>query len=110
MSFTIKQNDTSPAIENTLLDGSAGINLSSVSEVRFIMQDKYERIIIDDNTQGDVSILDPNEGVVQYQWQPDDTDTAGTYYAEWEVEYSDGGVETFPTDGYLEVIIEENLA
>jgi hypothetical protein len=41
--------------------------------------------------------------------EPGDTDTAGTYWAEFEVTFGDGRVETYPNRGYLTVNIEPDL-
>lgn len=48
-------------------------------------------------------------GLVRYTWQPADTDTAGLFDAECQVLYSDGGIETFPEDGYISIDIKADL-
>jgi hypothetical protein len=56
-----------------------------------------------------MTITDALGGVVQYDWQSGDTDTAGSYYAEFEVTYNDGAVETFPNNQNLAISIRKEL-
>jgi len=105
MAFTIKQNDTSPALQATLKDynGNA-INLLGAT-VRFHMK-SFEGAIKVNET---MTITSTSGGVVTYFWQDGDTDTAGTYYAEFEVTYSDLAVETFPNSGSIAITITPEL-
>lgn len=105
MAFTIKQNDTSPALQATLQDyaGNA-INLNGAS-VRFHMKSLSNTIKVD----SPMTITNPSGGVVVYAWQATDTNTVGTYFAEFEVTYSDGAIETFPNTGSLAVVITPEL-
>tara|TARA_R110000772_G_C13235731_1_gene433187 strand:- start:187 stop:507 length:321 start_codon:yes stop_codon:yes gene_type:complete len=105
MSFTIKQNDTSPSISATLKDGSgAALDLSG-AYVRFHLKG------VDGSLKVDAAVLltDAANGVIQYNWASGDTDTAGTYYAEFEATYSDDSIETFPNDGNLAIKIVKEL-
>ena len=54
-------------------------------------------------------VVDAKHGVVLVPLEPGDTDTAGTYWAEFEVTFGDGRVETYPNRGYLTVNIEPDL-
>lgn len=105
--FSIKRNDTSPAISRTLLD-SAGdaINLTGAT-VRFHLKDKAGVVKVD---AAAVIVGDPLLGVVQYDWIAADTDTAGNFKAEFEVTYADSTIETFPNNEHIEVVITEDLA
>lgn len=105
MAFTIKQNDTSPAIQATLQNYSGNpINLLGAT-VRFHMK-SFEGTIKVDRT---MTITSAANGVVTYFWQSGDTDTAGTYYAEFEVTYADLSVETFPNNGSIAITITPEL-
>jgi len=106
--FEIKSGDTSPAIESQLSADGSAIDLSGVSEVRFLMN-LYGTEVVNDDTSGNVTITDAANGIVKYEWQPGDTDKAKAHKAEWEVEYSDGTIETFPNDGYINISITEAL-
>ena len=105
MAFSIKQNDTSPAIQATLQDYEGNpINLLGAT-VRFHMKSLGGNLKID----RPVSITDSANGVILYEWQASDTDVAGTYYAEFEVTYSDSSVETFPNTDNIAIIITPEL-
>jgi len=49
------------------------------------------------------------EGLVRYNWTAADTDTVGSYQAEFEVTYADASIETFPNDGYIRVEIIDDI-
>jgi hypothetical protein len=105
MAFTIKQNDTSPSIQATLQNyNGTPINLVGAT-VRFHMK-SFEGAIKVDRVATVTSALN---GVVTYFWQAGDTDTAGSYYAEFEVTYSDLAVETFPNNGSIAITITPEL-
>ena len=105
MAFTIKQNDTSPALQATLQDyAGAAINLVGAS-VRLHMKGLDGSLAID----SPMTITNVAGGVIRYNWQPSDTDTAGTYNAEFEVTYSDLSVETFPNTGNIAIVITPEL-
>lgn len=105
MSFSIKQNDTSPALLATLKDfeGDA-INLTGAS-VLFHMKDLNGTMKISQA----MTITNATLGLVRYDWQAGDTDTVGTYYVEFQVTYSDSSVETFPNNGNKVVSVVREL-
>lgn len=107
MAFNIKQNDTSPAIVATLQDANGtAIDLTGAS-VRFHM-----RAIGSNQTTVDAAatVVTPLSGIVRYAWDAADTDTVGSYQAEFEVTYADASVETFPNDGHIRVEITDDIA
>lgn len=107
MAFYIKQNDTSPAMLATLQDANGtAINLTGAS-VRFHM-----RTIGSTQTVVDAAatVVTPLSGIVRYNWIAADTDTIGSYQAEFEVTYADASIETFPNDGYIRVEIVDDIA
>ena len=50
---------------------------------------------------------DNNELV--YEWESEDTDTPGTWYGQFEVTKVSGKVQTYPTNEYITVTIDEDL-
>jgi len=87
-SITIVQNDTRPSILATLVNAA---DLTGASAV-FTMVDSSGNKKVDRA----VCVVLPSTSQVRYDWQSGDTDTAGVYYGEFEVTYSDGKVQTFP--------------
>ena len=106
MTFYIKQNDTGPAMLATLQDANGNaINLTGAS-VRFHM-----RSVGGGNPVVDAAatVVTAASGIVRYNWVAADTDTVGTYQAEFEVTYADASIETFPNDGYIVVQIIDDI-
>lgn len=110
--FHIKQGDTSPAIESQLEDESGNaVDISGFNEIEFHMKDpSASSAKVDSDTSSGVSATDASNGKVKYSWSSGDTDTSGRYHAEWQVEYSDGSIETFPNADYIEIRILEELS
>tara|TARA_R100000654_G_scaffold1381_2_gene5046 strand:+ start:20054 stop:20377 length:324 start_codon:yes stop_codon:yes gene_type:complete len=107
MAFNIKQNDTSPQIAATLKDGSGNARDITGASVRFHMR----RIgAASASVTSDATILVASAGTVKYAWQTGDTSTAGSFQAEFQVTFADGGIETFPNDGSIAIDITPELA
>lgn len=99
--FSIKRNDTSPALEYTL---SPEVDLTAAS-VRFHMRLRGGATKVD----AAATIVTVNPGVVRYDFVAANTDTAGIYDAEFEITYSDSTLETFPNVGYIAVKIDADI-
>ena len=105
MAFTIKQNDTSPSLGATLKDAQL-VPVSLVGAAVKFHMNSLEGVVKVNQT---MTVTDAEGGVIQYDWQAGDTDTVGAYYAEFQVTYVDGSVETFPNDGNLVVSVVKEL-
>lgn len=107
MTFYVKQNDTSPSMLATLQDANGDAVTVTGASVRFHM-----RAIGSTNVTVDAAavIVDAANGIVRYDWGAADTDTVGSYQAEFEVTYADGSIETFPNDGFIKVKITDDVA
>lgn len=104
--FFLKQNDTSPAIEATLVNGSgASVNIGGAT-VRFHMNNMTNGALIIDRA---ATIVNAASGIVRYNWQSTDTQKSGMYLCEFEVTYSDGSIESFPNDDKIIVAIESEI-
>ena len=80
--FFIKQNDTSPVFQATLRGpAGSGENLAGAQSVTFKMANSVQQ----GKVRQPVIIDDAANGVVSYEWQVGDTDTSGTFFAEFEV-------------------------
>jgi hypothetical protein len=104
--FHMKRNDRLPVIKATLRDVDGVVDLTTATEVRFHMAVEGETAKVD----AAATILDATAGTVQYAWVAADTDTTGTYLAEFEVTWSDGRTETFPSGDYIVVKVRADLA
>jgi len=107
MSFKIKENDTTPSLRASLLNGSGDpVDLIGTT-VRF-----YMRLMGSNSTTIDASasVISEANGIVQYDWVAGDTADVGSYQAEFEVTYSDGNIETFPNANYIGVEIIDDIS
>lgn len=102
----VKQNDRRPAAPATLKRGTTVVDLTQATSVTFKMRGLNQ---IELTTDRAAVVLDAAAGSVEYRWEAADTDTAGTFLAEWEVLWSDGTTETFPTIDYDIVQISSDL-
>lgn len=98
--FYIKQGDTMPSLEAVLKDASgSAVNLSAADSVYFHLQ------------LGSVSIsraavvVTPAVGSVRFDWQASDIVTAGNGFGEFQVNWADGTVTTFPNNDSIWVLI-----
>lgn len=107
MPFYIKQNDTSPSMLATLKDANNAVIDLTAASVRFHMRKISSSAVVVDNA---ATIVTADEGLVRYDWLADDTDTVGSYQAEFEVTYADSTIETFPNDGYIRVEVISDIA
>lgn len=94
--FYLKRGDTSPSLDYELepVGDLAGASCA------FNMMDSEGLPVVDAVA---ATILEPK--TVRYSWRPQDTDTAGTYRAEFRVTYADGRHETFPNAGFITVLV-----
>lgn len=100
-----KTGNTWPPMRYNLQQADGTVIPLSGATVRFIMQDSEGVEVVD----GLATIVDLETGLVQYDWQDGDTDTEGTYSAQWEVTFEDGKKCSVPNNGNIEITILENL-
>lgn len=105
--FTIKQGDSLPVLTDTLTysDGSSP-NLAGAT-VQFVMRSQtYSAATVNapatvTNTQNPASL--------SYTFTAAQTAVAGLFSGVWVVTFSGGSQMTWPTDGYIDIWVEENL-
>lgn len=105
--FVLKKGDPSPAIKATLKD-SAGtaVNLTDAA-VKFLTRQRGQTT---NKVDAAATIDNASGGKVSYAWAAVDVDSVGEFDAEWEVTYSTGLKQTFPSDGYLAVRVVADLS
>lgn len=111
--FMIKQNDTLPVLRAYFTDADGNyVDLTAASGVTFRMRMFGSAEL---KVEAAATVLDPLPEAaetfqVQYAWVAGDTDTPGTFEAEWEVAYPVGSHKlTMPNDGYQLVIITPEI-
>lgn len=106
LQFLMKRGDTAPSLRATLRnpDGTA-VDLTGAT-VRFLMRDRTSGTV----RVGSAAIVTAASGIVQYDWQSADTATAGTYDAEFEATFPGGKIETFPNNGFFQVVLQGDIA
>lgn len=115
--FTIKQGDTRPAYVVDLIDDyklptEKPLNLTSATTVYFIMRAQGASVAPKVRTA--MTVVDAAQGRVQHTWAVSDTDTIGQFDVEFEINWSDGGIETVPNghggeDPFLVVNVTPDL-
>lgn len=96
--ITLKQNDTGLGLKGTLLNGNGPVDLTGAN-VLFLM-DKF--IIYPE-------VIDAANGQILVVFEKEHTLSPGIFKAEFEVQFSDGRIETFPNDDYLKIKIMNDL-
>jgi hypothetical protein len=105
--FYIKQNDTGPSIQATLKDADGVAVSLAGATVSFKMRKQGSAT---PKVNAAATIVNSTAGIVKYNWIAADTNTVGTYQAEFQVTYSDLSVETFPNATYLKVKVIDDIA
>ena len=107
MAYEIKRNDLRPRWRAQLTANGVPVDLTTAVAARFIMKKDTTAKI----NRATMSFIDRPTGVVEYVWTGTDTDAAGTYNVEVEVDWGGTPTEfqTFPTKGYFTVTINEDL-
>ena len=95
--FFIKQDDTGPALLFTL-DPVTDITGASVNFVMYAADgtEKVDRA---------ATIVTAASGVVRWDPEAADTDTAGDYSGHFRVTMADASIETFPNKGWIDVTV-----
>lgn len=105
--FPIKTGNTSPSLQDTLLDAAGSAVVVTGASVRIHVFHRFNGTELIDAA---ATIVDGANGIVKYDFQEGDISGPGVFNYEWEVTYADDTVETFPVQGYGLFEIEETLA
>lgn len=107
MAFYIKQNDTAPILLVSLKDGNdAAVDLTGAT-VTFKMRPVAQTTV---KTDAAAIIHNADGGQVRYEWVAADTNTVGSYEAEFQVTFVDGKIETFPNSDFIRITITDDIS
>ncbi len=96
--------DTKP-FEAALQDGAGNpVNLTGATVV-FTMGEDGSRIL-----RAPATLVNASQGEVRYSPTTFETSSAGNFPAEFNVTFSDGSIQTFPNDGYIQIHIKERTS
>lgn len=106
----IKKGSTEPSIQFRLfnMDNFLPVDLTG-AQIKFFMEGPENSTDIKKfEGEGDV-VVSPLTGIGKYEWHPGDTDTAGIYRSEFEINLKDGMKIKVPEgDQYIKIIVENN--
>lgn len=104
----IKQGDLFPDVETTVTDeNGAVVNLTGAT-LKFSMRKARDPATVKID-QANGILVDGPTGKIKYALAGLDTDTPGPYEGEFRVFPTAGDAFRVPTDGYIEIIIEEKV-
>jgi len=102
-----KRHDTANPVTFTLSDKNGAVDLSTATSVNFIMKGPTTVKV---NAACDVDVDQvANKGKCTYTFADADVNTSGNYRVELQVVWGDGTQSTFPSGGYEQITIIEDL-
>lgn len=105
--FTLKRGDLEPPLAVVLRDGAGNpVDLGLALAVRVIVSRRGTTLV---NGPAVISNQAATPGMVSRAWQSGETSTSGAYIAEFEVMWPGNRPQTFPTKGYVQVNIVNDL-
>lgn len=109
MAFVIKQNDTLPRLPFQIFqpDGITPLDLTNATTIYICVRN---RVTPDVNFKQRAVIADRTRGIGYYAWTAEDTEFPGEYQYEFEIVWADLNVQTVPVDGYLDLVIVDDIA
>lgn len=105
-----KRGDLEPDLVIDLVASPASVDLHLVSSWRILGKRRGSDILILDAAPTvAVDPVDDWKAVVTYQWAEPQTEVAGLLLVELEATWPDGHKQTFPTSGYIQIRIGDDL-
>lgn len=100
---TRKRGDTAPPLLITCYDGDTPVDLSTATSARLIITDRAGTNVVDAAVTGDAA------GQVAYTLPPTAVANVLRLYAEVEVTWPGGTIQTFPASGTLTIDVVADL-
>lgn len=104
MATIYKQHDTRPILELALQEDGNPLDLTNVTSAVLLLSADGTALQVPCAKQAPFT-----GGMLQATLGTAVTGTADTYQGEVQLTYNDGGIETVPNSGYVEITIEPDL-
>lgn len=105
LKFNTKRHSQRPYLRMRVQDSEGdAFDFTGAVGATFVMYTKADEPVEKVNASA-VIVGDPTEGILEYQWEAVDVDTAGEYLAEFDVNYGAGETLTLPSNGNILVTI-----
>lgn len=101
----MKAGDTMPALRVMLTEDGNEFNLTDYSVSMKMKIADGDTLTVDK----EITVEQPERGIVVYEWNDGDTEMSGTYNIEFVATSSNGETLSFPNNGFGRVYIEEGL-
>ena len=104
--YYIKRHDLAPSVSFEALDYGVPVNLTAYDAVRFLMRQRGDAFL---KVDAPAAFEDKPGGALRYDWVEGDTDTAGVFFAEFEVTGPGGIKRTVPARGQIRIEVSGDL-
>lgn len=105
--YSIKRHDRAPSVTFVVLDADGfPQDLTEFTAVKFLMRKRNASTL---SVEHAAAFEDKESGLVRYDWQAGDTEEAGTFFAEFELQAADGRKQTAPSRGLIRIDIAGDL-
>ena len=103
----VKKDDTRPHLDVALEDEEGfPMNLTGAT-ITFSMRDAATKVA--KVTNSSCTVLDALRGEVRHSWTTSMTDTEGVFEGEFQVTDFESRVQTFPSSGFVVIVIVESI-
>ena len=111
MTFPIKRHDLRPYLTAQFFESDevTPAPLTDATKVTFVLKTKNAAGDAIPVIERECSITDAALGKITFEWQAGDTDTAGDYEYEFEIDWN-GEPQTVPPDGFLALKIWDDAS
>jgi hypothetical protein len=105
----VKQNDTRPAITYQALQGNGNPVVLTGATIVFSMRNAQNQAV--KVNRANATVVNATLGTMQWTPAAGSFDTNGTFEGEFEVLFSDGGIQTFPPgQRYIYILVGDDVA
>jgi len=108
MDFYIKQNDSAADLIITPKDENGEtVDLSGVKSCVFNMKNAQTQEVVINRKP---AVVDKVNNTLKYDFVVEDTATSGKFHGEFEMLMNSGDIRTVPTNTYINIIIQKDIA